>query len=68
MARQAGLVTVHQTNNGKRDEQSDEPKRRIRRLLKSTFFGRRWVIGGDYEVLGLQVAFATGFGISFSTW
>lgn len=29
-----------------RDEQSDEPKRRIGRLLKSTFFCRRWVIGG----------------------
>jgi hypothetical protein len=28
------------------DEQSDEPKRRIGRFLKSTFFGRRWVIGG----------------------
>ncbi len=27
-----------------------------------------WVIAADYEVLGLQVAFATAFGISFSTW
>jgi hypothetical protein len=28
------------------DEQSDEPKRRIACFLKSTFFSRRWVIGG----------------------
>ena len=29
-----------------RDEQSDEPKRRNRRFLRSILFGRRWVIGG----------------------
>jgi uncharacterized membrane protein HdeD (DUF308 family) len=32
------------------DEQTDEPKRRIGRFLKSIFFGRRWVIGGVIRI------------------
>ena len=35
-----------ETDTRNTDEQSDEPKRRIGRFLKSIFFGRRWVIGG----------------------
>jgi hypothetical protein len=36
--------------------------------VKWKIFRRRPVTAGDYEVLGLQVAIATGFGISSSTW
>jgi len=34
------------------DEQSDQPKRRIGRFLKSTIFGRRWVIGAVIQING----------------
>ena len=33
----------------------DEPKRRIGRFLKLTFFGRRWVIGGVRHPLTLEM-------------
>jgi hypothetical protein len=46
MASRSGLVAIFPAIDRIRDEQTDEPKRRIGRFLKSTFFGRRWVIGG----------------------
>ena len=38
------------------DEQSDEPKRRIGRFLRSTFFGRRWVIGAVIHLIHTELA------------
>ncbi len=49
-------------------EQSREPEHAIRRLEMEAVLARARLRQVDYEVLGLQVAFATGFGISFSTW
>ncbi len=46
MASRSGLVAVFLAIDRIRDEQTDEPKRRTGCFLRSTFFGRRWVIGG----------------------